>query len=119
MRAGAGAAWAQMPMEPESDSLSLRKLFICQHTDELRIRDVRLDDNGVASVTAEGCGTTQLGFCSVLLGVDCRTQHVSCCYSLDEHVAGSLFDAHRERVVTWAPAPSNAAVQGGGLGEWV
>ena len=66
-------------------------------------RDVRLSPDGVATFTAVAVADADMGICSVLMGADCHTGHTTCCYCLDEFVAGALFDTGRQRVVTWSP----------------
>ena len=66
-------------------------------------RDVRLSPDGVATFTAVAVADVDMGICSVLMGADCHTGHMTCCYCLDEFVAGALFDTGRQRVVTWSP----------------
>ena len=87
-------------------------------TDLLSCRDLRLSSDGVATLTAVAVSAADIGVCSVLIGADCHTRHVTCCYCLDEIVAGALFDARRERVVTWSPHESGfLALHVFGLGD--
>ena len=75
------------------------------------MRDVRLSSSGVATVTAvvaSAC-SSKLEFCCVLIGIDCLTEHVSCCYCLDETVDGALFDPSRSRVAVWSETADGTA----------
>lgn len=78
------------------------------------MRDVRLADDGTATITAEKIGG---GFCSLLVGVDCHTRHVSCCFSLDEFVDGALFDSTRERLVTWSRLSDSLGLHAFAIGD--
>lgn len=77
-------------------------------TCDLRVRDLHVSARGVATITAAAAGTSKLGFCSVVIGVDCHSQHASCCYCLDEYVDGARFDSRRERVVVWSQSSSDS-----------
>ena len=81
----------------------LLRRFERSEFDKLAWRDLRLSPDGVATLTAVAIADGDMGFCSLLIGADCHTGNVSCCYCLDEFISGALFDACRERVVTWAP----------------
>lgn len=97
---------AAMPAEPPASAprLTRRPLFSCAGTSEVAVSDVRLAADGAATIAAAARPGSKLGFCSVLLGVDCFSLHVTCCYCLDEFVDGALFDAPREHVVVWKRA---------------
>ena len=79
-------------------------IYRCCSTRELIVQQVHLSPDGIATIVAAPADISKIGFCSVLLGVDCHTLHVACCYCLDEAVDGAAFDADRERVAVWTHA---------------
>ena len=86
--------------------MQLEPVFSPTPSASFALRDLRLATDGTATLTLVATTNEDAGICSMLLGADCHSHLVSCLYILDEFVAGALFDAHRERAVTWTPHES-------------